>query len=114
MALAARAAVQLSTMNDRLPPSSHAAKSRQALLSLAASFGFTWGFVALGVAGLTALGMDYHESEKGLMLLAFVVFLPLFLWAFACARPARALVLLGTGAAGMTAAAWALQRAVLA
>jgi hypothetical protein len=114
MALAARAAVQLSTMNDRLPPSSHVAKSRQALLSLAASFGFTWGFVALGVAGLATLGMDYHESEKGLMLLAFVVFLTLFLWAFASARPARALVLLGAGAAGMTAAAWALQRAVLA
>ena len=101
-------------MIDSLPPSSHAAKSRQAVLCLAASFGFTWGFVALGVAGLTALGMDYHDAEKGLMLLAFLVFLPLFLWAFACARPARALVLLGTGAAGMTAAAWALQRAVLA
>jgi hypothetical protein len=114
MARTAPATVQFSTMNDSLLPASPAAKSRHALLSLAASFGFTWGFVALGVAGLTALGMDYHESEKGLMLLAFVVFLPLFLWAFACARPAWALVLLGTGAAGMTAAAWALQRAVLA
>lgn len=101
-------------MDHRPLPPSNATRSRQAVLSLIASFGFTWGFVALGVAGTTALGADYHESERALMLLAFVVFLPLFLWAFASARPGRALLLLATGGAGMATAAWALQRTLLA
>lgn len=77
------------------------------------SFAFTWGFVALGVAGLVALGVDYHEAEVALMLLAFLVFLPLFLWSFASPRQGRVMALLFGGAAVMTAAAWAIQRALL-
>jgi hypothetical protein len=82
--------------------------------ALLASFAFTWGLVALGVASLFALGVDYHEAEVTLMLLAFLVLLPLFLWAFAAPRQGRVMALLFGGAALMTSAAWALQRAVLA
>lgn len=80
---------------------------------LAESYVFTWGLVALGVAGLVALGVDYHEAEVALMLLAFLVFLPLFLWSFASPRQGRVMALLFGGAALMTSAAWAIQHAVL-
>jgi hypothetical protein len=80
---------------------------------LLGGFAATWGFVALGVAGLVALGVDYHEAEVALMLLAFLIFLPLFLWSFASRRQGRVMVLLFGGAALMTALAWAIQRAVL-
>lgn len=84
------------------------------LVTLLGSFATTWGFVALGVAGLSALGVDYHEAEVALMLLAFLVFLPLFLWSFASPRQGRVMALLFGGAALMTSAAWAIQRAALA
>jgi len=82
--------------------------------ALLGSYAFTWGFVALGVAGLAALGVDFHEAETALLLLAFLVFLPLFLWAFAAASLARVWAVLGGGAVFMTAVAWGLQRVLLA
>lgn len=82
--------------------------------ALLGGYAFTWGFVALGVAGLVALGVDFHEAETALLLLAFLVFLPLFLWAFAAASLARVWAVLGGGAVLMTAAAWGLQRVLLA
>lgn len=84
------------------------------LLGLSGSYAFTWGFTALGVAGLVALGVDFHEAETILMLLAFLVFLPLFLWSFASPRQGRVMALLFGGAALMTAAAWGLQRLLIA
>lgn len=81
--------------------------------TLVGSFAFTWGFVALGVAGLVALGVDYHKAEVLLMLLAILVFLPLFLWSFASPRQVRVMILLFGGAGLMTATAWTLQRVLL-
>jgi len=83
------------------------------LLGLVGGYAFTWGLVALGLAGLVAVGADFHEAEVAMLLIAFLVFLPLFLWAFAAPRIGRVWVVLAGGAALMTAAAWALQRAVL-
>lgn len=82
--------------------------------ALLGSYVFTWGLTALGVAGLVALGVDFHEAEMTLILLAFLVFLPLFLWSFASPRQGRVMALLFGGAALMTAAAWAIQRVLLA
>lgn len=87
---------------------------RGAAAALLGSYAFTWGFTALGVAGLVALGVDFHEAETALMLLAFLLFLPLFLWSFASPRQGRVMVLLFGGAALMTSAAWGLQRVLLA
>lgn len=81
--------------------------------ALLGGYGFTWGFAAMGVAGLVALGVDFHEAETGVMLLAFLVFLSVFLWAFAANSLIRVWAVLGGGAALMTTAAWALQRALL-
>ena len=74
---------------------------------------FTWGFTAVGLAGLVALGVDFHEAEMVTYLLAFLLFLGLFLWAFAAANIARVWAILGSGAALMTAAAWGLQQSIL-
>lgn len=81
--------------------------------ALAGGYAFTWGVTALGVAGLVALGQDFHEAETAMLLLAFLVYLPLFLWAFAAASLARVWAVLGGGAVIMTAAAWGLQRLML-
>lgn len=98
------------SMRDRL----HLPVVARLAAALLGSYAFTWGFVALGVAGLAALGVDFHEAETVLLLLAFLVFLPLFLWAFAAASLARVWAVLGGGAVFMTAVAWGLQRVLLA
>lgn len=92
----------------------HLSPSLRLATALLGGYAFTWGFVALGVAGLVALGVDYHEAEVALLLLAFLVFLTLFLWAFAAASLARVWTVLGGGAVFMSAAAWGLQRVLLA
>ncbi|THF60253.1 iron uptake protein [Pseudothauera rhizosphaerae] len=81
--------------------------------ALLGGYAFTWGFTTLGVAGLVALGVDFHEAETALLLLAFLVFLSLFLWAFAAASLVRVWAVLGGGAVCMTVAALALQRVLL-
>ena len=81
--------------------------------ALLGGYAFTWGLTGLGIAGLVALGVDFHEAETGMLLLAVLVFLGLFLWGFAAASVLRVWVILGGGAGLMTAAAWALQRAIL-
>ena len=55
----------------------------------AAVFGgylFVWGLVALSIAGLASFGMDYDQAWMLAMLLAFLVYLVVFLWAFAARR----------------------------
>lgn len=74
---------------------------------------FTWGFTALGIAGLVGMGVDFHEAETGVSLLAFLMFTALVLWAYATASLARVWAVLAGGGALMTAAAWLLQRALL-
>lgn len=82
--------------------------------ALLGGYAFTWGFVALGVAGLVALGVEFAEAETALLLLAFLVFLPLFLWACTETSLARVWAVLGGGAVLMTAAAWGVQQVLLA
>ena len=53
------------------------------------AYAFTWGFAAAGVAALTGLGVAYHDAEMGVLMLAFLVFLGLFLWSFAAVSIAR-------------------------
>lgn len=77
------------------------------------AYAFTWGFAAAGVAALVGLGVEYHDAEMGVLMLAFLVFPGLFLWSFAAASIARVWAVLAEGAALLFAAAWGLQRAIL-
>jgi hypothetical protein len=81
--------------------------------SLLGGYAFTWGFAALCMAGLVAAGESFHEAEQAAGLLAFLIFLVAFLWAFAATRLARVWLVLIGGGGTMTAAAWALQHTIL-
>ncbi|HEX4987067.1 MAG TPA: iron uptake protein [Burkholderiales bacterium] len=80
--------------------------------SLLGGYAFVWGFVTLGIMLLLAAGMPYEEAQTLLYLLAFLVFLACFLWAFAATSLARVWAVLAGGGAAMTLAAWLLSRAV--
>lgn len=70
------------------------------------SYVFAWGFIALGAASLIAAGTEFHEASSLVSMLAFVLFLVTFCWAFI----AKSLVLvwgvLGWGGALMALSGW--------
>jgi hypothetical protein len=71
---------------------------------------FVWGCTTLGVAlGLFA-GVQYREAVELAYLLAFLLFLVVFCWAFAAASLTRVWMVLAGGGGLMSLAAWALAR----
>lgn len=81
--------------------------------SMLGGYAFTWGFSAFGVAGLVALGADFHDAEAGVHILAFLVFLTVFLWTFTAAKLSRAWVILLGGGLAMTLLAGLIQHLLL-
>jgi hypothetical protein len=92
------------------PPAMSLHVASRILASVFGGWLFTWGFVTLGIACAVGLGMSYGDARTLLYLLAFLVFLGMFLWAFAAASVARVWLLLGGGGAAMTGAAWLLSQ----
>ena len=84
------------------------------LASVLGGYGFVWGFAAFGTALLVAGGMEYHDAWTLVMLLAFLLFLGLFCWAFAARSLARVWTVLAGGGAAMTLGAWLLTRHLVA
>ncbi|HWJ05964.1 MAG TPA: hypothetical protein VNS57_09255 [Steroidobacteraceae bacterium] len=80
------------------------------LASVLGGYGFVWGFAAFGTAALVAGGMEYDDAWTLMMLLAFLLFLGLFCWAFAAASLARVWTVLAGGGGAMTLGAWLLTR----
>lgn len=80
--------------------------------SLVGSYAFVWGFISVGIALGVAAGMPYAEAQALLYLLAFLVFLAGFCWAFVAASAARVWAVLGGGGALMTGAAWLLSQSL--
>ncbi len=76
--------------------------------SLLGGYAFVWGFTTLGIVLGLALGMPYAEAQTLLYLLAFLVFLICFCWAFVARSIARVWAVLAGGGALMTGAAWLL------
>ena len=60
-------------------------------------------------AALVGAGVGYHEALNFTYLLAFLLYLTVFCWAFATRDLARAWLILAGGAALMTGAAWLLR-----
>lgn len=80
--------------------------------SAAAVFGsylFAWGVSVCGIAGLVALGVDFHEAEIGMLMLAILAFLVMFLWSFATSSLLRVCLVLGGGGAAMLGLGLAVQ-----
>lgn len=99
-------------------PARQAAGPAVVALRLAAAllggYAFCWGFVSLAIAGLGATGATYEDASQLAMMLAFPLFLVLFLWAFAARSLHRVWLVLFAGAVTLTLAAhWLAARAVL-
>jgi hypothetical protein len=81
--------------------------------SLLGGYAFVWGFVTLGVSLAVAAGMGYGEAQTLLFLLAALVFLVCFCWAFAAHGSGRVWAVLAGGGALMTSLAWLITRALV-
>ncbi len=80
------------------------------LAAVAGGYAFAWGFTSLVIALSLQQGVDYDEARKLAYLLAFLVYLAVFLWAFSAQSLLRVWLVLGGGGAAMTAAAlWLVQ-----
>lgn len=71
--------------------------------SLLGGYVFVWGFIALGMAGLFALGMPFHDTEHLCAILGFLLYAVVFMWAFAARSLLRVWLLLFGGGAVMAA-----------
>lgn len=78
--------------------------------SLAGGYVFVWGFTVLTIALGVATGMAYDEVRMLAYLLAFLIFLTAFCWAFVEQSLARVWVVLAGGGSAMTALAWLMTR----
>ncbi len=76
--------------------------------SLVGGYTIVWGFTTLLIALSLMAGSEYGDARK----LAFLVFLGVFLWAFAAKRLTVVWVVLAGGGAAMTGAAWLLTRSL--
>jgi hypothetical protein len=70
---------------------------------------FVWGFTTLTIALALSARLSYLEAQTTAYLLAFLLFLAAFLWAFSARRVALVWTVLGGGGALMTALAWFLR-----
>lgn len=67
--------------------------------SLLGGYAFVWGFIAFGMSGLFALGMSFHDAEHLCAILGFLIYVIIFMWAFAARRLTKVwCILLGGGA----------------
>ncbi|ROR02372.1 hypothetical protein EDF72_1493 [Delftia acidovorans] len=76
-------------------------------------YAFTWGFIALGVVLMFAAGMEFHDAEHLGYILGFLVFLTVFLWAFAAQSLPRVWAVLAGGGIVMIGCASLLQQMLL-
>ena len=81
--------------------------------ALFGGYAFTWGLIALGTAGVFAAGMEFHDAEHLSAMLGFLVYLTVFLWAFAARRLALVWAVLLGGGALMAGAASLIQQGML-
>lgn len=80
--------------------------------SLLGGYAFMWGFTTLGIALLLVAGMGYDQAQTLAYLLAFLVYLVCFCWAFVAASAVRVWVVLAGGGAAMTLAGWLVARSL--
>lgn len=101
------------------PPAARRRNRRLGLLgrvlaALGGGYAFCWGLMALINAGGYALGLAFHDAESLGAIIGFLVYLAVFLWAFAARSLPRVWIVLLAGGALMTAAAWLLQSRLVA
>jgi hypothetical protein len=73
-------------------------------------YAFSWGAVAFGMAGLFAIGLEFHDAEHMAYIIGILVFLVAFLMAFATRSLLRVWLVLAGGGAVLAGAASLLQQ----
>ena len=68
-------------------------------------YAFTWGLIAFGMAAMVAADMEFHDAEHLTAIIGFLVFLTIFLTAFAARNIVRVWLVLAGGAVVMASAA---------
>lgn len=82
-------------------------------VALGGGYAFTWGFIALGVAGLFAAGMEFRDAERLASIIGFLLYPSAFLWTFAARCLRRVWMVLIGGGALLASAASLIQFAVV-
>lgn len=80
--------------------------------SLLGGYAFVWGFTTLLIALALTVGQPFDEARTLAYLLAFLVYLGVFLWAFTASRLALVWLVLAGGGAAMTGVAWWLTQSL--
>jgi hypothetical protein len=70
------------------------------------SYVFAWGFIALGASALIAAGTEFHEASSLVSMLAFLIYLATFCWAFIAGSLVVVWGVLAWGGALMALAGW--------
>ena len=83
------------------------------LAAIAGGYVFCWGFIAVGIAGLVALGMPFEDAEHLASILVILAYLVVFLWAFAARSVLKLWTVLACGGIAMAALASLLQARLL-
>lgn len=81
--------------------------------SLVGGYLFTWGLIAISIAGLIPLGVEFHDVEMGMLMLGLLVYLSLFLWGMATDKLTRLWLILFGGGVVMTVLASVIQQSFL-
>lgn len=92
-----------------MPSGSRISVPLRVAAALLGGYAFCWGFMALGLSGLYALGLSFHDAERLSAMLGLLLYLVVFLWAFAARSQSHAWALLAGGGALMAGAASLLQ-----
>lgn len=74
--------------------------------ALLGSYAFVWGFVTFVAVAGTASGLPFGDAQTLAYLLAFLVFLICFCWAFTARNVVRVWLVLVVGAAVMSGLGW--------
>lgn len=76
--------------------------------SLLGSYLFVWGFISLGIPLGVASGLPYDDSQSLLFMLALLLFVACFCWAFTARSARHVWLCFVAGGAFMTLAGWLL------
>ena len=83
------------------------------LAAVLGGYAFTWGLVAFGMAAMVAADMEFHDAEHLSAIIGLLVFLTIFLTAFAARNINRVWLVLVAGAVMLAAAASGIQSLVV-
>ena len=81
--------------------------------SLVGGYLFTWGLIAITIATLIPLGIEFHDVEMGMLMLGLLVYLSLFLWGMATDKLIWLWLILFGGGVTMTVLASVVQQSFL-